>query len=185
VKSGSGIEPKGRRIRLKVTGVDDLCRDLLKSETCSLEIPDLDFEVGGGMLGGKFTTLEGLLSNLKEKLLEDNPLISGDSAVENMQEKMDAFCKKLDKLISAEVPFTVILDDPAGNSYLQNIYAPDDDPNMEIVNYERSFEQNEELGLNDMNTGETDSAGCGSAEKAQIPVKSSPPCGENNAGGDQ
>jgi C4-type Zn-finger protein len=30
-----------------------------QSETCSLELPDLDFEVGGGMLGGKFTTLEG------------------------------------------------------------------------------------------------------------------------------
>lgn len=69
---------------------------------------------------------------------------------------------------------------------LQNIYAPDDDPNMEIVNYERTFEQNEELGLNDMNTGETDAAD-GSAEKAQIPVKSSLPCGEINAGsgGDQ
>jgi zinc finger protein len=35
---------------------------------------------------------------------------------------------------------------------LQNIYAPDDDPNMEIVDYERTFDQNEELGLNDMKT---------------------------------
>lgn len=30
-----------------------------QSETASLEIPELDFEVGGGILGGKFTTLEG------------------------------------------------------------------------------------------------------------------------------
>lgn len=36
VKSGSGIEPKGRRIRLKVTGVDDLCRDLLKASSGNL-----------------------------------------------------------------------------------------------------------------------------------------------------
>lgn len=35
----------------------------IQSETCSVEIPDLDFEVGGGMLGGKFTTLEGKLSS--------------------------------------------------------------------------------------------------------------------------
>ena len=42
------------------------------------------------------------------------------------------------------------MDDPLANSYLQNLYAPDPDPNMEIENYDRSWEQNEELGLNDM-----------------------------------
>jgi zinc finger protein len=31
VKSGGGMEPKGRRIQLKVTGTDDLCRDILKA----------------------------------------------------------------------------------------------------------------------------------------------------------
>ena len=36
------------------------------------------------------------------------------------------------------------------NSYVQNIYAPDPDPNMTIEMYDRTFEQNEELGLNDM-----------------------------------
>lgn len=51
---------------------------------------------------------------------------------------------------SAERPFTLILDDPLANSYLQNLYAPDDDPNMETVTYERTWQQNEELGLNDM-----------------------------------
>lgn len=33
---------------------------------------------------------------------------------------------------------------------MQNLYAPDPDPNMTIENYERSWEQNEELGLNDI-----------------------------------
>lgn len=51
---------------------------------------------------------------------------------------------------NADRPFTIILDDPLANSYLQNLYAPDPDPNMEIVNYDRTWEQNEELGLNDM-----------------------------------
>lgn len=54
------------------------------------------------------------------------------------------------QIMSAERPFTLILDDPVSNSYLQNLYAPDDDPNMEIETYERTFEQNEELGINDM-----------------------------------
>lgn len=38
------------------------------------------------------------------------------------------------------------------NSYLQSLYAPDPDPNMEVGSYERTWEQNEELGLNDMVT---------------------------------
>ena len=49
-----------------------------------------------------------------------------------------------------ERPFTLILDDPLANSYLQNLYAPDPDPNMTIEEYDRTWEQNEMLGLNDM-----------------------------------
>lgn len=44
-----------------------------------------------------------------------------------------------------------MLDDPTGNSYVQAL--TDDgsvDPNLKIIRYHRSFEQNEELGLNDM-----------------------------------
>ena len=44
----------------------------------------------------------------------------------------------------------MILDDPLANSYLQNLYAPDPDPNMVIELYDRTWEQNEELGLNDI-----------------------------------
>ena len=51
---------------------------------------------------------------------------------------------------AAERPFTVILEDPLANSYLQNLYAPDPDPNMTIEQFDQTWEQNEELGLNDM-----------------------------------
>lgn len=33
---------------------------------------------------------------------------------------------------------------------MQNLYAPDPDPNMNVEWYDRTFEQNDELGLNDM-----------------------------------
>lgn len=54
------------------------------------------------------------------------------------------------QVIAAERSFTVILDDPLANSYLQNLYAPDDDPSITVETYERTFEQNEDLGLNDI-----------------------------------
>ena len=47
-------------------------------------------------------------------------------------------------------PFTLILDDPLANSHLQNLYAPDPDPNMTVTEYERTWEQNEAYGLNDI-----------------------------------
>lgn len=45
----------------------------LQSETCSVEIPELEFELGMGALGGKFTTLEGLLKDVRD-------LVSGPGA---------------------------------------------------------------------------------------------------------
>lgn len=47
-------------------------------------------------------------------------------------------------------PFTLVLDDPLANSYLQNLQAPDPDPNMHTEIYDRTWQQNEDLGLNDM-----------------------------------
>ena len=55
-------------------------------------------------------------------------------------------------MLRAEREFTFILDDPLGNSFVQNLYAPDPDPNMSVEEYERTFEMNESLGLNDMVT---------------------------------
>jgi zinc finger protein len=52
--------------------------------------------------------------------------------------------------MSATTPFTLIIDDPVSNSYLQNLYAPDPDPNMTVEEYDRTEEQNEELGFSDM-----------------------------------
>ena len=42
------------------------------------------------------------------------------------------------------------MDDPLSNSYIQNLYAPDEDPNMANELYDRTLEDNEDLGLNDI-----------------------------------
>ncbi|KAI8848165.1 ZPR1 zinc-finger domain-containing protein [Chytridium lagenaria] len=146
VKAGGPISAQGKKIILKVTEKDDLSRDILKSETCGLQIPELDLELNPGTLGGRFTTVEGLLTQVHEELTSRaTPFSSGDSADET---RKAAFARFLDRLQT--VPYTLILDDPLGNSYLQNPNAPDDDPEMTIELYDRTFEQNEDLGLNDM-----------------------------------
>ena len=118
-----------------------------------------------GTLGGRFTTLEGILDQVYEELSEK--VFAGDSADKGDRSNFEKFLSDLKvvsrrlypsppfvlnlfKVKNAERPFTMILDDPLANSYLQNLYAPDPDPNMETVVYDRSWGQNEELGLNDI-----------------------------------
>ena len=36
------------------------------------------------------------------------------------------------------------------SDFSQNVYAPEEDPELTVERYTRSFEQNDELGLNDM-----------------------------------
>ncbi|KAL2295729.1 hypothetical protein Nmel_017250 [Mimus melanotis] len=182
VKSGGAIEPQGTRITLRITDPSDMTRDILKSETCSVEIPELEFELGMGALGGKFTTLEGLLKDIRE-LVEKNPFTLGDSSTPSRTGKLQEFIGKLQdvsllwifcalhfrdaeglgralmaghalflQIIEGKAQAHFIMDDPAGNSYLQNVYAPEEDPELSVQRYERTFEQNEELGLNDMKT---------------------------------
>ncbi|EPT01040.1 hypothetical protein FOMPIDRAFT_1023395 [Fomitopsis schrenkii] len=161
VKSGTAISPLGKRITLKVEDKEDLSRDILKSESCGLEIPEIELALQAGTLGGRFTTLEGILDQVYEELSEKvfTDARRGD-------DKFEDFLQRLKDVKSAERPFTVILDDPLAVSYLQNLYAPDPDPNMTIETYERTWEQNEVLGLNDMKVeGYEEDAAKESAEK--------------------
>ncbi|KAH9852116.1 zf-ZPR1-domain-containing protein [Lenzites betulinus] len=153
VKSGSAISKQGKRITLKVEDRDDLSRDILKvctslcsSETCGMSIPEIELVLQAGTLGGRFTTLEGILEQIYEEL--SDKVFAGDSRTTD--NSFVEFLQKLKAVKNAEHPFTLILDDPLANSYLQNLYAPDPDPNMTIESYDRTFDQNEELGLNDM-----------------------------------
>ncbi|XP_056592399.1 zinc finger protein ZPR1 isoform X2 [Triplophysa dalaica] len=152
VKPGGATEELGTRITLHLTDPSDMSRDLLKSETCSVSIPELEFELGMAALGGKFTTVEGLLKDIKDLIVSKNPFMCGDSVSADRADKFKLFGQKIDKIMAGEMDVHIILDDPAGNSYLQNIYAPDPDPEMKIEKYTRTFEHNEDLGLNDMKT---------------------------------
>jgi len=151
VKSGGGIEEQGKRITLHVTDPTDLARDVLKSDTCSVAIPELEFEMGGMAVGGKFTTLEGLLTDLLDQVSKNSIFGGGDAVAPDVAERMAAFDARF-AAITARERFTVVLDDPAGNSYMQNVYAPEEDPELAVVRYTRYFDQNDELGLNDMKT---------------------------------
>ena len=149
VKSGGGIEPEGMKIEVTVAGKCDFSRDLLKSETCYLEIPELELEIGPSALGGRFTTVEGILVAIKEQL-SNSTAFTGDSSEPEIVKRMEVFISELSEVLEGKRKVTLVLDDPAGNSYAQSLSDDGLDSGLVITKYERSFEQNDELGLNDM-----------------------------------
>ncbi|KAI9744903.1 MAG: nucleolar zinc-finger protein [Claussenomyces sp. TS43310] len=158
VKTGGEVPEKGKKIMLKVERPEDLGRDILKSESCALECPELNLSVNPGTLGGRFTTVEGLLTQVREDLhrqifdVDDEVGAGGDSLPADAKSTWSSFFEGIDAAIKGERKFTVMLVDPLASSYVQNLCTPDEDPQIITEEYERTAEEEEELGLTDMKT---------------------------------
>lgn len=147
VKSVGAISDKAKRITLTLTCLEDLSRDVFKSETVKVNFPEIDLEVQPGTLGSVYTTVEGLINSIIENFQESNPF-KGDSSVPEEKAIFDGFIQKLTDLKAGKtLPFTLVLDDPMDNCFILNPNYPHPDPNVQIESYERTKEQNEELGI--------------------------------------
>ncbi|KAL8682246.1 MAG: hypothetical protein Q9186_001705 [Xanthomendoza sp. 1 TL-2023] len=158
VKTGGEIPRLGKKIWLHVREPLDLHRDILKSETCHLKIDEIGVEVAPGTMGGRFTTVEGLLTQIRDDTrgtvfdMDDAEGAGGDSMTDAKREAWTAFFERIDKAIRGELEYTILLEDPLGNSYVQNPWAPERDERVREEEYVRSWEEEEELGLSDMKT---------------------------------
>jgi len=149
IKDGAGIGDKAKKITLHVTNPEkDLNRDVFKSSTSSFSIPEIGLDMQAGSLGSLYTTVEGLLLKVIENLEQNNPFGKGDSKTD---ENFVVFIQKVKDLREGKSNFTLIIDDPADNCFIYNPFAPEDDPQIQIVAYERTQEQNDDLGLTGMN----------------------------------
>jgi zinc finger protein len=96
--------------------------------------PEIGFEIPSGQKG-QLTTVEGLLNRAVEGLQQDQPVrrimhpeVAG---------KIDEVIEKLKRLMTVDEPFTVVLDDPCGNSFIENLCAPSEDPLLKMESYQR------------------------------------------------
>jgi zinc finger protein len=80
VKSGGGVSDKATRIVFKIDKPEFMNRDVFKSDSCIMAIPEVDFAMAPGTLGGVYTTVEGLLDKVITNLVDNNPFEVGDSA---------------------------------------------------------------------------------------------------------
>jgi zinc finger protein len=154
VKTGGEVPEQGRKITVAVDNKEDMSRDILKAESCAMSCPELNLSVEPGTLGGRFTTVEGLLTQVRDDLKSSifDSGDGGDSMDTTTKSKWTEFFDKLSSAINGEVKFTLILVDPLASSYVQSFTAPEPDPQIKVEDYERTEEEKEELGLNDMKT---------------------------------
>jgi zinc finger protein len=131
-----------------------MSRDILKAESCAMSCPELNLSVEPGTLGGRFTTVEGILTQVRDDLKSSifDAGDGGDSMDSASKTKWTDFFDKLSSAINGDVKFTIILEDPLASSYVQSFTAPEPDPQIKLEDYERTEEEKESLGLNDMQT---------------------------------
>lgn len=62
----------------------------MQSDTCTIDIPELDSEFGASGLGGRFTTVEGVLNAIREQIV-DNSAVFQDSADIETKQNIDKY----------------------------------------------------------------------------------------------
>jgi len=117
----------------------------VKSDSALIRIPELEFEIPPNTQRGLLNTIEGFLVQSVDALKqnqEERRAIDPEATA-----KIDEFISRLESCSRGEIPFTFIVEDPAGNSFIENPSAPLPDPNLKVVYFTRTPEQNLSIGL--------------------------------------
>ena len=122
-------------------------RSIVKSEFATVKIPELELEIPPQTQKGSIKTVEGFLlstyegiSELQEERRRFNPTEAA---------KIDAFLEKVDDYREGrKFPFTFMVTDPSGNSFVQNPDAPKADPHVTKSNFMRTVEDYTLMGYN-------------------------------------
>ena len=145
----------------RILNREDLNRQLVKSASCSVTIPQYELTIPPSC--GQLTTIEGLIRDIVADLSTNQPLrkYQDENAYTKIQSIIDSIKIVLnDKDDEDEAtgpkepkergdtfpPFTVQLDDPAGNSFIEFLGSTAD-PKWNLRTYTRTHAQNVALGI--------------------------------------
>ena len=134
------LEDFGVKMKCTIVSKTHVNRLIVKSEYASISIPELGVEIPARTQRGMMNSIEGILTKMAEGLKEGQE----DRKVSDPEsyEKLELFIAKTLQYARGDIlPFTVLLDDPSGNSYIQNPYAPTSDPYNVIEYYLRTKAQ--------------------------------------------
>ena len=105
-----------------------LSRQVVKSDNAVVTIPELEFEIPAATQKGSITTVEGLLMDAAAniKLLQEERRAADPTTAK----LIDEFLAKLDMCQQGEKDFTLLVDDPAGNSFVE---SPGGNPRQDAI----------------------------------------------------
>ncbi|MCO5572515.1 hypothetical protein L7F22_026270 [Adiantum nelumboides] len=140
-----------------MTMVCERCAQMELTITTTTPVAPISLPIEG--IPTTYTGGVSLTSHTLTGLKGINQFCLGDSARTEEKHKWQDFEAKLEKLLIVEEPWTLILDDPYANSFVAPITDTlEDDAQLHTDEYERTWQQNEDLGLNDMDTSSADAA---------------------------
>lgn len=154
---------EGALYTARILARSDLNRQIVRSPSCEILIPEYDLTLPP-CSRGQLTTVEGLIRDVVADLSMDQPLRRIQD--ESSYTKIQTLLEKLNEILGDEeegdeepqvgkaaervhlpMPsFTLKLDDPAGNSFIEFINSMAD-PKWNMRTYSRSLQQNIDLGL--------------------------------------
>lgn len=146
VSFGGEIQEKGCAYELIVTKESDINRQIVKSDSATIYIRELDFEIPAATQKGSINTLEGVLKRAIEDLSALQPvrMIQAPEVGAKVAEIIDELTNMA---AGTRLNFHLRLDDPAGNSFIENPIAPSIDSMLTVQYYTRSADQDQSLGL--------------------------------------
>jgi zinc finger protein len=119
VQSAGVVGERGLFQVCRVEDAKDMNRQLVKMESCSARIPELDFEIPAKGQPAMLTTVEGLLRRAIEGLSSDQPV---RKAVDpDLHDRIEKIIEGIQELVDLKRPFHIEMDDPSGNSYIENL----------------------------------------------------------------
>ena len=166
IQSAGQIQELGSAHTVKLTTREDLNRQLVKSAYATLTIPEYELTLPPGK--GQLTTIESIISHTIEDIGFDQP--ARKHLDPTNYEKIEAVLDRLRAIVAEgqeakenlDKPFTVKLEDPSGNSFIE-AKGGFGDPKWSMRAFRRTMEQNEALGLAKAETGQgAEAAGTGS-----------------------
>ena len=123
-------------------------RFVVKSEYATITIPEIQLTIPKHTQKGSIKTIEGYISATIDGLKmhqEERRLSDLETAI-----KLDEYIERLQRMCEgSQMPFHFIIDDPSGNSYVQNPHAPARDVYVSTKHYLRTQKDLADIGFAD------------------------------------